>query len=166
MIAVLVILPSGCEKHGMPGKPGGKSTNWLITVNVTSGKPSYTVLASPDANNGGCSYANSPQEPYPYPLQDGLEICPNDSVNWQGLSTGQKHELIVFVSDKILKDKPTSSGNAMTIFAGSDGTATLPGYASTDPKIQSIPHEWYMVLFDKLNGHVHSDDPKIMIGKG
>ena len=145
------------------GFRGGTSvpTTWTITVKTAPGKvkPDYEFTASPDAAHNGCSHATSASGVYP---AVHLQVCPSDIIQWQGYSNGNQHEMVVFVSDKILHDH---SGNAQATFPASNGNPTPPGNVSTDPSLQGVDHEWFVMLFDKQTGDVHYDDPKILIGR-
>ena len=135
-------------------------TTWTIKVDVTSGAttPQYSATTNILASQNGCSYATGP-------ISDAstLQICSNDMVNWQGNSTGQKHELVVFMSDEILNDSSGSGAKTKSTFPASDGNPTPLGYVSpTADKLKY--HEWYVVLYDKQNQKAHYGDPKIKIG--
>ena len=90
------------------------------------------------------------------------EVCSGDSTQWIGQSTGNSHELVVFLSDRILQD---GSGNTVATFPASNGNPTPKGKVTTNPAARRIDHEWFVMLFDKQANEAHYDDPKILIGK-
>ena len=161
--ASLGIFLISCGKLGQGSPPVSTtslSTTWTITVKVTNGvtKPTYAFTASPDASHNGCSFATSASGVYP---ANHLEVCSGDVVQWQGDSGGRPHDLVIFVSDRILID---GSGNPLTTIFASNGNPTAGGNVSTSAA-KKVDHEWYVTLVDKQTNETHYDDPKIIIGK-
>lgn len=140
----------------MPTQP----TTWVIQViapNDSTETVTYSVSASPDAAHRGCSDA---KPPYIGTNTNGdISMCAHDTVQWQGVSVGNHHELVVFVSDNILNT---------TTFRGKDHGLSLPAGTLNVSPPPSIPtnHEYYVVLWDKDHNQVHHGDPKIIIGSG
>ena len=153
---ILVVALFAFYVNSLAVRAATQPTTWTITVDIKGGdKPQYEVTYSPDADHGGCGYAKPGVDPY------NLKICPTDSVIWQGASNGQKHDLVVFMSDHIL----TVKGNPTTTFKASDGNPTDTGTVSTSA-IQGVGHEWYVAIYEKNGAKMHSDDPQIIIGTG
>ena len=157
-VLTLCFFLASCEnREGKKSLP----TTWTIAVKTIRGKvkPDYEYTAVPDAANNGCSFATSASGVYP---DLHLKVCSGDTIQWKGYSNGDSHEMVVFVADKILHD---SSGNAQATFPAANGSPTPQGIVSTDPAVQRVDHDWYVMLFDKQAGEAHYDDPKIIIGK-
>ena len=162
MVALGMLLLS-CQKPMVAPPPAtGTPTTWTITAHIEKNlrKPkSYSVVADPIASAGGCTYATSASSDYP---PSGLKVCPGDIIRWVGDSPdGNQHALAIFMADQVLSD---DSSNPKTLFVASNGNLTDKGHVTTNPQ-QFGDHEWYITLFDTRNSEIHSEDPKIIIGK-
>jgi hypothetical protein len=134
-------------------------TTWTITVDGTGPrlKPSYTVTFQPPT--GGCSYATLTLDP------EKLQVCQGDTVNWVAKtkpdpSTSKlRNETCVFQEDPVLDQGATPAQG----FHTSDG---VPVGGVVDANASPGPHEYYVVVFDKVTNRSYMDDPKIIIGTG
>ena len=144
----------------VPPTPTTLQTTWIIKFHTDSASIKYDLVdAKPDKNHGGCQYATTP----PTTLDPkNLVICQNDIVRWQATTPGQQHDLIIFMTDRILQDQG-NPGNPVTTFLGKDGNPTTPPGLVAAPDYNQ--HDWYVVVIDRQNpaGSAH-DDPKIKVG--
>lgn len=143
-----------------PPSPSTLPTTWTIKFHTDSGSIKYDLVdAKPDVNNGGCQYATTP----PTTLDaKNLVVCQNDIILWQASTSGQQHDLVVFMTDHILKDQGNPRTSVIT-FLGKDGSPTTP------PGLMAAPdtnwHDWYVVVIDRKTPAASAhDDPKIKVG--
>ncbi len=157
VFSAVILVALGVSTIGVARPPQHLPTNWSIQViapNDSSETVTYQVSATPDAAHNGCSDAKAP---YIGATNGDISMCAQDKVRWQGVSDGNKHELVVFVSDNILNS---------TTFRGTDHNPTQQGSLQVSPPATATNHEYYVVLWDKNHNHVHHGDPKIIIGSG
>jgi hypothetical protein len=142
-----------------PKPPITHPTTWTITIHAVGGTIQYDpqVDFNPSQSQGGCQWAHGTPDP------KDLKVCQNDIVQWKATTPEGEHDLIVFMTDKFLKDAAHPGNPSVTTFVGSNGTTTLPqGLVAA---LDTDPHEWYVVVIDKKDstnsGH---DDPRIKVG--
>jgi hypothetical protein len=140
--AILIVLLMSVSK----AQPAYTPIHYLVQIDVRNDNIKYTVTPTP--NLSGCKFPTSDLKPGDVPL------CKNDTVEWQGISKGNSHELVVYVGGNVLNKTSYSESNGMKTERGSINS--------------SVPSEnkYFVHLFEKIHSLPYDDDPKIIIGSG
>jgi len=140
-----------------------QATNWVITIDVSSGDPTpvYDISPKPTSVNYPCTFSAGDQANGPKVLR----VCPDDTVVWQAKTSGtpstMRSQMIVLFEDAIIDNK---NGDPVQTFHAQDGMqdgGAIDSSASSD-----VAYEYSVFVSDKLTKQVFIDDPKIIIGTG
>ena len=146
---------------------------------------SSVAVASSVASTKGSSFAQSAPAPAPdhlvtidivttpnkisywvgNPPKDAssLQVKSGESVMWQAKTHGPSHRLtILFVKNTPFTD---TGGGAVYAFEGSE-TDELKGIGGNIGQVPSYTYKYSVAVFDHATHQTHTDDPKIIVGKG
>lgn len=122
-------------------------TPYFVTIDVTQDPIAYTI-----------------SQPTPGKNAYHLNVSPSDIVNFTVNSSGasQKHSVAIFFPN----DSPfvDNKGRPLYEFLWTE-TEEGSNALNVDPDGKGA-YEYRVIVFDKSNGKIHRDDPKIIVGSG
>ena len=136
---------ASAKGSGLAETPPPPSPDHLVTVDITTPKKVLYWVGNP------------PQD------ASSLQVKSGESVMWQAKTHGASHRLtVLFVKNTPFTD---TSSEAVYAFEGSE-TDEPNGIGGKIGQVPAYTYKYSVAVFDRVTNKTHTDDPKIIVGKG